>query len=136
MTIIFCISFLYACKKSKDDVSAPTILGKWKQTSGAYSPAYFNETDYFSSYAPCEKDDIIEFKSNGSFEYSEGASKCDPGDPQVFLTGPYNVNSNLASINVNGETSSIELTAATLKVTHPFSDAGVTYSEVMTFQRQ
>jgi hypothetical protein len=136
MTIIFCVSFLNACKKPKDDAPAPTIVGKWKQTSGTYSPAYFNETDYFSSYTPCEKDDIIEFKTGGSFEYSEGATKCDASDPQIFLTGTYSVNSDLTSITINGETSAIELTTSSLKVTHTFSDAGVNYSDILTFQKQ
>ena len=133
---MFCISFLSSCKKDKDEATPKTIVGKWKQTSGKYSPAYFNETDYFSSYESCEKDDIIEFTSSGSFEYSEGATKSDASDPQVFLTGSYLINSELTSITINGETSATELTANTLKITHPFSEAGVNYSDVMTFQRQ
>ena len=81
---MFCISFLSSCKKDKDEATQKTIVGKWKQISGRYSPAYFNETDYFSSYESCEKDDIIEFKSGGSFEYSEGATKCDVPIPRYF----------------------------------------------------
>jgi hypothetical protein len=135
MAIIICISFLSSCNKP-DKETPKTIVGKWKQISGSYSPAYFNETDYFSSYESCEKDDIIEFKSGGIFEYSEGVTKCDASDPQVFLTGTYTVNSDMTSITINGETSAIELTTSTLKVTHPFSDAGVNYSEIMIFQKQ
>jgi hypothetical protein len=134
--IIICIGFLSSCNKDKDAETPKTIVGKWKQTSGIYSPAYFSETDYFSSYESCEKDDIIEFKSGDIFDYSEGVTKCDASDPQVFLTGTYSVNSDMTSITINGETSAIELTTSTLKVTHPFSDAGVNYSDVMIFQRQ
>jgi hypothetical protein len=134
--IIIYVAFLSSCKKDKDEETPKTIVGKWKQISGRYSPAYFNETDYFSSSASCEKDDIIEFKSGDIFEYSEGVTKCDASDPQVFLTGTYSINSDMTSITFNGETSAIELTTSTLKVTHPFSEAGVNYSDIMIFQRQ
>ena len=134
--ITICIGLLSSCHKHENEDKPKTIIGKWKQLSGRYSPAYFNETDYFSSYESCEKDDIIEFKTGGSFEYSEGATKCDASDPQIFLTGTYSVNSDLTSITINGEASAIELTSSSLKVTHSFSDAGVNYSDILTFQKQ
>jgi hypothetical protein len=37
---------------------------------------------------------------------------------------------------MNGEASDIELTSTTLTVKHPFSDGGVNYSDIATFQKQ
>ena len=133
---IFCLSFLNSCKKDKDVTANKTIIGKWKQIGGSYAPAYFGETDYFSSYLPCEKDDISEFKSDNTFQLTEGNTRCDASDPQIMLTGSYTVNSDFTSITVNGEPSAIELTATTLKVIHPFSEGGVNYTDISTFQRQ
>ena len=133
--LLLILVLLYSCKKD-DNKPTITIVGKWKQVSGTYSPAYFGETDYFTSYNVCEKDDIIEFKANNTFEASEGATKCDASDPQIYQTGDYQVNTGLISITINGEPSAIEVSANALKVTHSFSEAGITYSEIMTFQRQ
>jgi hypothetical protein len=136
ITCIFCLAILNSCKKDNPVEATKTLVGKWKQTAGAYSPAYFGETDYFSSYLSCEKDDIIEFKTDNTFEFTEGTTKCDASDPQVVFSGNYTVNEGLTSITMNGEPSDIELTSTTLTVKHPFSDGGVNYSDIATFQKQ
>ena len=103
---------------------------------GVYSPAYFGETDFFSSSPSCEKDDIFELKANNTFELNEGATKCDPSDPQILLTGPYTINSAGTTITLFSEQSNMELNGNTLKISHPFSDGRVNYLEIRTFQRQ
>jgi hypothetical protein len=122
-----------SCKKNKDTV---TIVGKWKQSSGIYSPAYLGESDYFSAYSPCEKDDIVEFKSDNTYELNEGASKCDPASPQIIVAGSYTVNADLTSIVIIGQTTKIAVTSNTLTVNNTFSQAGVTYSDISVYQRQ
>lgn len=122
-----------SCKKNKDTV---TIVGKWKQTSGKYTPTYLGESDYFAGYTSCEKDDIIEFKADNTYELNEGASKCDPSDPQVILTGSFTVDANLTTITIAGQSSKIVLTSNTLTVTNTFLDAGITYNDISTYSRQ
>lgn len=121
-----------ACKKNKDVV---TLVGKWKQVSGSYSPAFMGETDYFSAYSACEKDDIIEFKANNTFEFTEGASKCDPADPQIIDAGNYSVNAELTSLSIFGQTIKIAVTNTTLTVTNTFDINGITYTDVSAHQR-
>lgn len=125
--------FTASCKKNKDSV---TLVGKWKQVSGTYSPAFMGETDYFSAYSACEKDDIIEFKANNTYEFTEGASKCDPADPQIIDAGNYSVNAEQTSLTLFGQTIIIAVTNSTLTVTNTFSDSGVTYTDVSVHQRQ
>ncbi|HEV8285275.1 MAG TPA: DUF5004 domain-containing protein [Chitinophagaceae bacterium] len=133
---IICLALLSSCKKDKDKEPAKTLVGKWKQIAGTYSPAYYGETDYFSSYPPCDKDDIIEFKSDNTYELNEGATKCDASDPQILITGNYSVNTDFTTLNILGQTVNIELTTNSLKVTTPFTDNGVTYTDVSSYRRQ
>lgn len=125
--------FTASCKKNKDSV---TLVGKWKQVSGTYSPAFMGETDYFSAYSACEKDDIIEFKTNNTFEFTEGASKCDPADPQIIDAGNYSVNAELTSLSIFGQTIKIAVTNTSLTVTNTFDINGITYTDVSAHQRQ
>lgn len=122
-----------SCKKSNENV---TIVGKWKQKSGSYSPALMGISDYFADYSACEKDDIIEFKGNNSFEVTEGASKCDPADPQLKYDGNYSVNSDLTSLNLFGLTLKISITSNSLTLTNTFANNGITYNDVSVYQRQ
>lgn len=122
-----------SCKKNNDTV---TIVGKWKQTSGIYTPTYLGESDYFATYSACEKDDIVEFRADNTYELNEGASKCDPASPQIIVAGSYSVNADLTSIVILGQTTNIAVTKNTLTVTNTFTDAGVTYSDISTYQRQ
>jgi len=136
LIVLFAAMGLIACKKDKDKEPAKTIVGKWKQASGTYTPAYYGETDYFSFYPSCDKDDILEFKSDNSYEFTEGATKCDPADPQIILSGSYSVNPALTTLDISGQIATIELTTTNLKVTATFTDNGVTYTDISTFQRQ
>jgi hypothetical protein len=131
-----CLALLNACKKDKDKEPAKTIVGKWMQISGTYSPAYNGETDFFSASSSCDKDDIYEFKSDNTYEASEGATKCDVNDPQIFDSGNYSVNSTFTSLNIAGQTLNMELTATNLKLTDTFTDNGVTYTVTSNYQRQ
>lgn len=135
---VFSLFILASCKKDKDeDPSTPlSIVGKWKQSSGTYNPAYFGTTDYFADYEACEKDDIIEFKSDNTFEINEGATKCDPSDPQVLFTDNYSYNAATKTLTIDGQSIVIELTATTLTVNDEFEDNGVTYTDHSTYTRQ
>jgi hypothetical protein len=135
--LTLCLAVLNSCQGDKDEVTTKTIVGKWKQINGIYSPAYFGETDYFASYLPCEKDDIVEFKANGSFEKTEGSTKCDQGDPQIIDQGSYSVNAGFTTLIIHSQTLTIELTANTLKLHLPsFVVDNITYTDVATYQRQ
>lgn len=73
------------------------------------------------------------FKTNGTAEGDEGATKCDVLDDQTF-TLPWSFTSNETKINIDGdEYNLLELTATTLKISYSYVDTGVTYTEEVTF---
>ena len=87
ISIAFLMIALSACKK--EDVKPVTktdflTSGTWIVTDvvsdedgdGTY------ETHDFPDFVPCYTDNIYTFHSDGKWEMNEGASKCDPNDPQ------------------------------------------------------
>ena len=135
-----------SCKKSKDEKNNTTktktellTTGTWKYTACTVSPAYDyygngnTVTDIFSILLRCEKDDFETYKTNGTWEYNEGPTKCDGSYPQLF-TEPWRFADNETKIIIGtGECTILELTATTLKLRYTFEDAGVIYTEVGTY---
>ena len=87
-----------ACKKDeKDTAKTKTELittGSWKMTAFTINPAVDvdfdgdTETNVFEVLDGCIKDDLTTFKTNGTAEGNEGASKCDSADPQTYIVLP------------------------------------------------
>lgn len=81
-----------SCKKDDDDSPSKTklISGKnfyvksMKIDPGVSTPAGITVTDLFPFTADCVKDNFITYNENGTFVEDEGASKCEPGDPQTI----------------------------------------------------
>lgn len=68
--------------------------------------------DFYSQMDACDKDDLHTFKTDNTYIYDEGASKCDPSDPQVISTGTWKFTENETKIEYDGETATIkELTS-------------------------
>jgi hypothetical protein len=65
---------LNACNKEDDAVIS--IVGKWKASNATVSPSLYGETDFFTDVDECWKDNIIEFKNDGTYAVSEGATSC------------------------------------------------------------
>jgi Lipocalin-like domain len=75
---------LFACKK---DAATPTktellTAHAWKITA---SEATLNgvKQDIFAQMSTCERDNFETFKTDKTFVSDEGATKCDPSDPQT-----------------------------------------------------
>jgi hypothetical protein len=137
----------FCCKKNEDNgdgASKPKkeflTTGSWKYIGAIISPAY----DYYGDGTPvtnifdimktCEKDDFETYKTNGTWEYNEGPTKCDPSYPQVF-TMPWNLAANETKLLVGTvEHTILELTATTLKLRYTFEDAAVIYTEEDTYE--
>jgi hypothetical protein len=59
----------------------------------------------------CTKDNLIKFNADKSLTRDEGASKCDPSDPQIITDSNWTFNSDESSVNIDGgELKLIELT--------------------------
>ena len=50
-------------------------------------------SDLFAQYEDCEKDDIFNFRSDGSYSVEQGATKCDANSPQVLTNSKWAFNS-------------------------------------------
>lgn len=71
------------CKKEAETctLSSTSILGSYKIASILYkADAQTPAVDEFTTYDPCEKDDIITFSSNGVWTQTEGATSCSPAN--------------------------------------------------------
>ena len=83
--------------------------GGWKMTG-----LFYNGADVFDIFPACTKDDIIKFKTDFNATTDEGATKCDPNDPQTY-TEKWSFAANETKIILDGEEGVIlKLDATTL----------------------
>jgi hypothetical protein len=113
------ISGLFAqCKKDKEDeiqLSKTDMLtsGQWRVIAHTSNLAFdwdldgTSETDLYNAYEPCERDNYLVFKKDGSYERNEGATKCFSEDPQSD-TGTWFFVENETKINIDGDVGIIE----------------------------
>ncbi len=110
-TLVTCcaILFLFACKKDKESKSKTELLtsGSWHVSAYTVDPAIdfdgdgTEETNVYAIMDQCIKDDHTTFIADGSAELDEGATKCDPGDPQtISLT--WSINQDETQLEVQG----------------------------------
>lgn len=129
---------LFSCKKN--DTKAPTkadylTAGTWMVTAavtdddgdGTY------ETNEFESFDQCYKDNIWTFKSDGTLQMDEGASKCDPGDAQTN-TALWKLTNNDTSLLLASDTYSVIQLDANLIVLK--LDYGANRSSKVTFSKR
>ena len=147
LLVIASATYAPSCKKDTDDndniAKTKTELlttGSWKYTSCTIDPAYdyYGDgnptTNIFNIMKDCEKDDFETYKTNGTWEYNEGPTKCDPSYPQIF-SEPWSFDAAETKLFVGGvECTILELTATTLKLRYSFEDSGVTYTEEDTYR--
>ena len=153
LALCFSIIILSACKKDKDqaqpqDVEALLLNKSWKLTAFTVDPAIdFGNgatNDVLSYWDDCEKDDLFIFKPNGVFIIDEGATKCDPGDPQQSTgTWSYNKTSKLLTYCIGtpgfcyGYSGTItEINDTQFKATSSESINNTTYDYKVTFTKQ
>jgi len=139
------ITTTLSCKKDKDDSSTVKTktelltVGNWKYTACIISPAYdyYGDgnpvTNIFNILKPCEKDDFETYKTNGTWEYNEGPTKCDQSFPQIFSEAWRFTADETRLFIGTSECTILELTSNTLKLRYSFEDAGVTYTEEDTY---
>ncbi len=112
-----------SCKKDKDEpkdlLTAPSC---WKTVK---TESRSTTTDPWTDDSEaCSTDDCTRFNSDGTASFDEGATKCDPTDPQTS-TGSYTLSDDGKSITITQDGFSIpavvdELTSTKLVVTVTF----------------
>ena len=142
-----------SCSKDDDDATPAkskteylTASG-WKVTSVTVDPAIdfdgdgTKETDLLPFSQACNLDDLTVFKTDQTYTEEEGATKCDPNDPQVYTTGTwaFSNNENTITLTETGSTTPNSFTITqlndnTLQYTESFTDPtdNVTYTVTIT----
>ena len=133
-TLVICLLLVSCSKKSKDSTPTPTpetktqlLTGKnWKVTALTVNPGLdFGTgaliTDYYA-YAiangeACSLDNILNFNINGNYTVYEGATLCDPADPQLYDSGTWSFQNSETTLIQDGQESTIvTLNSTTLKL--------------------
>jgi hypothetical protein len=144
---LFALLFITSCKKDDPVTPDKTALltgGSWKLSAMTVDPAidwYGTPVkNVFPQLPACLKDDLTIFKANGIVNYDEGASKCDPNDPQTTSgTWAFNPEETILSITADGETTSwdiTKLTSTTVAADYDITEEGVTYTFSVSYSRQ
>ena len=107
-----------SCEKDheiKPDKISLLTDGTWKISSLMVEPAidWFGTpvTNVYAQLPECVRDNLTIFKSNGTVNFDEGPSKCDPNEPQT-ITGSwaFNPDQTILSLTSEGETESWKIT--------------------------
>lgn len=134
---------LSACKKDETTTETPKASGSslltgkdWRLTAlTIVSPG--GSIDVFATFDACEKDDLQEFKADGTVLDKAGATKCDPADPDTEPGGFWTLLENDTKLRlIDGDTTLadiVELSATSLRVKIVENDNGVTYTTNATF---
>lgn len=90
---------------TQTDRSAMLVAAKWKMTAQTVTPGVDMDgsgtliTDAFAYMGACEADDVTSYTADGKWSTDNGASKCDPADPQIDL-GTWSMNAAKDSITI------------------------------------
>lgn len=137
---------LASCGNDDDEV-APTktdmLTGKkWKQVAETETRSDTTGTiDTFAPVVSCDKDDLLVFKTDSKLIFDEGATKCDPNDPQEFEAGTWALTNNESKLTLTilgfpVEGDIVELTTTKLVTRTTDVDQGVTTVTTATFEGQ
>ena len=134
--------FLSGCKKDDHEVVSKTALltsKGWIVTAHTFSPAFdfdgdgVDDSNLYQFYDDCIKDDITKFYTNGKGDYDEGATKCDPGDPQTTHFS-WSFTTNESKLVIDTDVADVvELTSTVLKLKNECTFYGTTYTEIISF---
>lgn len=92
--------FVSSCSKDDDNpadnpktATEYLTAGNWKMTALTVNPGINfgggTITNFYAQMPACTTDDLTKFNSDGTITDDEGATKCDPGDPQSTTEGTW-----------------------------------------------
>ncbi|MBC8052596.1 MAG: hypothetical protein H7Y13_05990 [Sphingobacteriaceae bacterium] len=121
---------------NKITVKTELLTGKsWKLT--AYTEAGLDALH--TTYETCELDNIERFLVGGIYRVDEGLTTCEPGDPQIYVEGKWEVKGDKLilsddSIDLMLQFTVLSLTATTLKYSIKNLFDGEIYTYTFTAQ--
>lgn len=112
--IAFLVLLHTACKK-EDNASKTELLTShcWVLSGATVDPAVVINgavvTDGYAILPLCERDNVTCILENGSLYVDEGASKCDPNDPQTAHSGKwwFNADETILLAQIDGATDTV-----------------------------
>ncbi len=106
-----------ACKKDDDTQSTSDILieGKWDLTAANINPGFevfpgVVLSDLLIDEDPCDADDLTVFNADGTATGEEGATKCDPSDPQTYSNGTWALSADEKTLTMDFDGTEIAFT--------------------------
>jgi hypothetical protein len=111
-TTLFILSavLLFSCKKDNEEpactTNATSVSGSYKIASVTYKEnAAAAEVDFYTViYAePCERDDVLTFNANGTYQATDAGTVCTPAGGN---SGTWSLSGN--TITLDGDASTIE----------------------------
>ncbi|MCF8253300.1 MAG: lipocalin family protein [Bacteroidia bacterium] len=134
-----------ACKKDETTTTDNTpsgssyLTGKDWRMIGATMVSPGGSIDIYATMEACEKDDLLEFKTDNTIVEKAGATKCDPADPDTAPGGNWAlINSDKQLRIIDGDTTDLtvlELNATTMRVNMVEDDMGIIYTTTFTFTK-
>ena len=112
----------------------------WIMTAWTITTSGFGTSDEFATLDACEKDNLRKFNTDKTYTEDEGATKCDPDDPQIIITGNWEFADSETSLIFDKGTADemtvkiASLTTTTMVATITESVFGVTVTTKMTFK--
>ena len=134
--LIISLATFSSCKKDKDDapaISIQTISGSYKMSAWTYQEGQLPPEDIIQYMDDCEKDDILNFKTDKTFTNTDAGVQCVP--PGSYA-GDWDLPST-TKIILDGEEHTIDsFDGTTLKVSQSETVGGVTEVYRMTLNKQ
>lgn len=131
------VCLLVSCKKDND---GNPLHGTWKTTSFLryYTEPVVNTVDLHNTQPVCSQDDLLVLRADNTFEFNEGAAKCDPVFPHVKESGTYQVTDNNTKFTLsNGYSVEIqELTDSKLVYKYTYTGPGSKFYDIRSLVRQ
>ncbi len=112
------LAIAFTACKDDEETTTPSKTKMELLTSGSWvaTDMLLNDTSFWVLVPACAKDDFMTFKSDGTVITDEGATKCDPMDPQT-TTENWSFNSNQTKVTIDGDEADIlELTESVMRV--------------------
>ena len=106
-----------ACKKDDEKSASDRLTGTscWQQVkSETQDPTTGTWTD--DGVDACDRDDCTNFNSDGTLTFDEGATKCDPADPQT-TTGSWVLSNDGNTLTITDNTTMLTIASTVVELT-------------------
>ena len=141
-TLVALLLFAFVgCKKdsaspSSNSSKTSIITSKsWRVTNLKVSLGSVVLLDQLQGMPTCELDNVIKFATAGTYSVEEGATKCDPSDPNIVDNGTWKLESNETKFNLDGELLDVvEISNNIIKLRTTVTENGITATLDMTLQ--